>query len=522
MTDTAIISLDGESLQLTEVLAVARSFTLAQLAPHAKERMAASRALVEQWVSEGKIIYGVTTGFGSNQDRVIAAEQSEVFQGNLILSHAAGVGEPLAEDAVRAMMLLRVNALAKGYSGIRVEVVETLLAMLNRRICPVVPVKGSVGSSGDLAPLSHMVLAMLGKGEVFFQGERMAAAAALEQAGLAPVTLKSKEGVALTNGTQFMTGIGVLNLCDAERLAKVADIAGAMSLEAVKGKSAAFAEEVHQLRPFAGQIACARNIRALIADSQLIDLVDDHTEKKRQDAYSLRCMPQVHGASRQALAFARQMLETEINSATDNPLILTQQAASYSAGNFHGQPMALTMDFLALAIAELGNISERRMARLVNERESFGLPGYLIDRPGFYSGLMMAQYTAAALVSENKVLIHPASGDSIPTSANQEDHNSMGSIAARQAGEVLQNVEQVLALELLCAAQAIGLREREGYKPGVGTQAAYELVRQTIPQMEKDRELYIDAAKALTLVRSGAIVDAVNDALTTRQAQPLD
>lgn len=515
------ILLDGEHLRLEDVISVARRFTRVELAEEAKERMRRSRKLVEEWIDQGAIIYGVTTGFGSNQDKIIPAEEAESFQENLIISHASGVGKLLDEESVRAMMMLRANALAKGCSGIRVSAVERLIEMINKRICPVVPEKGSVGSSGDLAPLSHMTLALIGRGEVFFDSQRMPASEALNRAGIEPVRLKAKEGLALTNGTQFMTGLSALAVCDAENVIKISDIAGAMSIEALKGKSAAFAEEVHLLRPFPGQIAAAQNIRALTAGSKLLDLVDEYTEKKRQDAYSLRCLPQVHGASRQAIAFARQMIEIEINSATDNPLILADHLQSYSAGNFHGQPIALTMDFLALALSEIGNISERRIARLVNARESFGLPGYLIDNSGFYSGVMMAQYTAAALASENKVLIHPASGDSIPTSANQEDHNSMGSIAARQAREVLENVRQIVALELLCAAQALGVREREGHSAGAGTSAAYSFIRKYIPQMDKDREIYIDFQKAMEIVRSGEIISEVNNILVERGLGPM-
>lgn len=520
-SDEEKILLDGDHLRLEDLISVARGFKKVALDEEAKKRMNRSRELVEKWISEGRVIYGVTTGFGSNQDKNIPAEEAEAFQQNLIISHSAGVGPALDEASVRAMILLRANALAKGCSGIRVETVERLLDLLNRRICPVVPVKGSVGSSGDLAPLSHMTLALIGRGEVFFENKRMSAAEAFNLTGIEPVRLKAKEGLALTNGTQFMTSIGALAVYDADNVIKIADIAGAMSIEALKGKSAAFAEEVHLLRPFPGQIASAQNIRALIEESELIDLVDEHTEKKRQDAYSLRCLPQVHGASRQAIAFARQMLEVEINSATDNPLILADRMQSYSAGNFHGQPVALTMDFLALSLSEIGSISERRIARLVNARESFGLPGYLIDNSGFYSGVMMAQYTAAALASENKVLIHPASGDSIPTSANQEDHNSMGSIAARQAREVLENVQQIIALELLCAAQALGLREREGRRPGIGTTSAYNFIRRYISQIDTDREIYVDFQKALEIVRSGEIISEVNKALAQRSLGPI-
>jgi len=519
------VELDGNSLTLADVIDVARNSRSAVLHPSAVSRMAKSRALVEKWVAEGaeNPIYGINTGFGSNQDKAVAMKQVEQLQTNIILSHAAGVGNVAAEEVVMTMILLRANALAKGYSGIRVEVVERLLDMLNARVCPVVPEKGSVGSSGDLAPLAHMVLPLIGHGEAFWQGERLPGAEAMKKAHLETVTLKAKEGLALTNGTQFMTAIGVLTLMDAEDITKIADIAGAMSVEAMKGKSDAFIGDVHQLRAFKGQIDCAANIRKLIVDSKLVDTVDADTQKKRQDAYSLRCMPQVHGASRQAVAFVRSMLEIEINSATDNPLIIPQETSptgnaadrSVSAGNFHGQPMGLSLDFLTLALAELGNISERRVARLMNEHENYGLPGYLIESPGLNSGMMIAQYTAAALVSENKVLIHPASGDSIPTSANQEDHNSMGSIAARQAREVLQNIQQVMAIEILCAAQAIGLRMSKGQNPGVGSMAAYELIRKHVAQRESDdqEELHRDMQNVLELVQSGELLQLVNEAL---------
>jgi histidine ammonia-lyase len=532
------ILLDGKSLRLEQVLAVARNFRTAELAAHAKERMAESRRLVDQWIQEGKVMYGITTGFGSLQKKKILPAEVEQLQENIILSHAAGVGEPLPEEVVRAMMLLRANALAKGYSGIRVEVVEALLDMLNQRICPIVPAKGSVGSSGDLAPLAHMTLVLLGKGEALYKGERLSGAEAMKRAGIAPVKLKAKEGLALTNGTQFMSAIGVLALLDAEALAETVDISGALSLEAVKGKREPFLDEVNQLRSYKGQIKCADNIRKLIQNSELIGQnhwvsrregdkppeqgpAQGHEESKLQDAYSLRCMPQVHGASREAMAFVRYILEKEINSATDNPLICADTAESYSAGNFHGQPVALAMDFLALALAELGNISERRVARLVDKELNFGLPAYLIDDSGLNSGMMIAQYTAAALVSENKVLIHPASGDSIPTSSNQEDHNSMGSIAARQAREVLENVQQIVAIELLCAAQALGFRKRDGQAPGVGTAAAYQTIREHIEQREsdKDGELYLDIQKAIALVRSGELLSAVERALA---AEALD
>lgn len=517
------VVLDGNSLTLEQVVEVARGFRAVGISPEAVSRMAKSRTLVEQWVAEEKPIYGINTGFGSNQDKPIPLEKVVPLQKNIILSHAAGVGEVLPEEIVRAMILLRANALAKGYSGIRVEVVERLLEMVNKRVCPVVFEKGSVGSSGDLAPLAHMILPLIGNGEAFYAGERLPGAEAMKKAGIELLTLQAKEGLALTNGTQFMTAIAVLALIDAEAITKNADIGGAMSLEAMKGKSDAFTEDVHQLRSFKGQINCAQNIRRLIVGSELVNAEDADTQKKRQDAYSLRCMPQVHGASRQAVAFVRTMIETEINSATDNPLIIPSETSptadtqdrSISAGNFHGQPIGLSMDFLTLALSELGNISERRVARLMNLHENYGLPGYLIDDAGFNSGMMIAQYTAAALVSENKVLIHPASGDSIPTSANQEDHNSMGSIAARQAREVLENVQRILAIELLCAAQAIGIRIKKGQQPGVGAAAAYKLIRQHVSQRERDdqEELHKDIHKVLELVRRGDVLRVADEAL---------
>jgi histidine ammonia-lyase len=519
------ILLDGNSLTLEQVREVARDFMSAALGDGAKRAMMKSRALVDRWVAEGKPIYGINTGFGSLQNKTIPADKVEQLQENIVLSHAAGIGRPLAEEIVRAMMLLRANALAKGYSGIRVEVVERLLDMLNRRVHPVVPEKGSVGSSGDLAPLAHMTLPLIGRGQAFYEGERLSGAEAMKRAGIEPVVLNSKEGLALTNGTQFMSAIGVLALLDAEDLAKTADVAGALSLEAMNGNSDAFNEQIHRLRPFKGQIDSASNIRLMIAGSKSIDVKDSDKALKLQDAYSLRCLPQVHGASRQAIGFVRNTLEIEINAATDNPLILCAESSadrtgedlSISAGNFHGQPVALSLDFLSLALAEIGNISERRVAKLMNENENRGLPAYLMEDAGLNTGMMIVQYTAAALVSENKVLIHPASGDSIPTSANQEDHNSMGSIAARQAREVLENVQYVLGIELLCAAQAIGFRIGKNGAPGVGTKAAYDLIRKHVSQRQSDQdgEIHEDIQKVQALVRSGEITSAVNDALTS-------
>lgn len=514
-TSGEVLFLDGETLKLEDIIAVARNFQRVELAPQAIKKMRKSRKLVEQWVAKEQIIYGITTGFGSLQNEIIPPEHVEQLQENILLSHSAGIGEALPEEMVRAMMLLRGNALAKGYSGIRVEVVERLLEMLNKRVHPIVPSKGSVGSSGDLAPLSHMALPLIGRGEAIYDNVQLSGAEALSRAEIQTVVLKAKEGLALTNGTQFMTSIGALTLVDAENLAKIADIAGAMSLEAMIGRSSAFNPALHKLRPYSGQINCAKNISAMIAGSQLID----HKDTKLQDAYSLRCMPQVHGASREAMTFVRQVVQTEINSATDNPLILPELSQSFSAGHFHGQPVALAMDFLCLAVSELGNISERRIARLMNKNENFGLPAYLIEQSGLNTGMMIAQYTAAALASENKVLIHPASGDSIPTSSNQEDHNSMGSIAARHAKQVLENVESIVAIELLCSSQALGLRAREGENPGTGTAAAYNFIRQHISQREsdKDGEIHLDIQEAIKLLRGGELLREVE-----RVAGPLN
>lgn len=517
------ILLDGENLQLEQAVAIARKnqnseFAKAALARRAKQRMAKSRELVEQWADGTAPIYGINTGFGDLQDTRILPQELETLQENLVLSHLTGVGEPLPGEVVRAMIVLRANALAKGYSGVRIEVVERLLELLDTEIYPEVPAKGSVGSSGDLAPLAHMTAVLIGRGWAIYRGERMPGAEALKRAGMQPIRLQAKEGLALINGTQMMTAVGVLALCDAGNLARVADIAGAMSFEALMGRSSPFLEAAHKLRPFPGQKDCASNIRKITClestrapRSRLIDL-----SALPQDSYSIRCMPQVHGASRDAFAFVRRVLETEINSATDNPLIIPGLAKPLEAGNFHGQPVALAMDFLALALSEIGSISERRIAYLIDRRRNRGLEPFLIKESGLNSGLMLAQYTAAALASENKVLIHPASGDSIPTSVNQEDHNSMGSIAARQAREVLENVERILAIELICAAQALGLREQKmkeqklsEFKPGAGTGAAYQLIRKRVPQLNRDEELYPYIQAAIELVHSGALARAV-------------
>jgi histidine ammonia-lyase len=500
MTRKRII-IDGISLTTDRVIDVARRGARVALSPSAMKRMNRSRMWVEQAVRRQEVVYGVTTGFGAFQNVSIPPMKLRELQRNLILSHCAGVGEPFDEEVVRAMMLLRANALAKGYSGIRVSTVERLLEMVNKRVHPVIPSQGSVGASGDLAPLSHMAAVLIGEGEAFYKGRRMSGAMAMKSAGIKPVVLEAKEGIALNNGTQAMTALGVLALHDAEVLADAADVVVAMSLEAMKGKSASLSAKVHSTRKHAGQAESARNIRRMIRGSSLIDRLDDDTYSTVQDAYSLRCAPQVHGASRDAIAFVRRVLETEINSATDNPLIFPDDNRAVSAGNFHGQPVALALDFLGLAVAELGNISERRTAKLTDKHHSNGLPAFLASNGGVQSGLMIAQYTAAALVSENKVLLHPASGDSIPTSANQEDHVSMGTISARHAAEIIRNTRRVLAIEMICAARGVDFRD---HQPGHGTAKALATLRWSLPAFQADRPLTGSIERAAELIGSGA------------------
>lgn len=522
-TETETLFIDGHSLRLEDLPDVVAGRTTAALSNEALTQLEASRQVVEKILSSQKAVYAITTGFGKFKDVRIAPDNSQQLQKNLLLSHAAGIGPAFDRDVVRLVLLLRANALAKGYSGIRPQVVQLLLDCLNKGVHPVIPEQGSLGASGDLAPLAHMALVLIGEGEAEFKGEIISGQKALAACGLEPVSLAAKEGLALINGTQIMAALGALVLLEAEHLAKVADIAGAMSLEAQLGSPRPFDARVHELRPHPGQIASAANLRLLLANS---GLVESHKDCPLvQDAYSLRCMPQVHGASRQAFAHIRSVLEIEINSATDNPLIFEEGAVS--AGNFHGQPLAFALDYAAIALSELANISERRIERLVNPTLSNGLPAFLTEHGGLNSGLMIAQYTAAALVSENKSLAHPASVDSIPTSANQEDHVSMGTIACRKARMILANTRKVLAIELLCAAQGLDFRlGNGGYQhkdepscavagalPGPGLLAAYRLVRKHIAHLEQDRILHKDMLEAEKIVSSGALVAAVETAL---------
>ena len=504
-----VVVVDGETLSLDQLVAVARHGVQVTIAEAARSRVVQCRAVIERLLSEGVPAYGVTTGFGALQDRTVQPGQLEALQENIILSHAAGVGPDAPGDAVRAMMLLRANTFAKGFSGVRPELLDALVALINAGITPVVPMQGSVGSSGDLAPLAHMASVLIGRGRADYADARLAGADALRAASLQPQVLQAKEGLALTNGTQFMTAIGALALADAQQLAKCADIALSLTLEALKGRSTPFREEIGWLRGHTGQAEVAENVRTITAGSQVIDLEDEDTKGKLQDAYSLRCAPQIHGASRDAFAYVAKTLTVEMNSANDNPLVLPADGTVCSAGNFHGQPVALVLDHLALAAAELGNVSERRCARLLDPRDNTGLPAFLIPDSGLNSGLMIAQYTAAALVSEDKSLAHPASADSIPTSANQEDHNSMGSIAARHARSIVDNVVNVLAIEILCACQALDFRRKSGLILGKGTGAALDQVRSVVPTMERDRELYGDISSIAHLVTSGELSGAV-------------
>jgi len=491
--------IDGENLTCEAVILVAREGLAVTLSEKAKTKMMRSRELVERVAREGQIVYGVTTGFGKFADVVISPEQTQQLQRNLILSHSVGVGELFSQETVRAMLLLRANALAKGHSGIRVAVVERLVDYLNLAIHPAVPQQGSLGASGDLAPLAHMALSLMGEGVVFCNGEKLRAADALRRHGLEPLTLEAKEGLALINGTQAMTGLGALVLADALSLARAADISAALSFQALQGIPASLDERVQALRRHPGQTAVASRLRRLLDGSRL---VTKPGEVRVQDPYSLRCIPQVHGASVQALEHVREVLETELNAATDNPLIMADDGDIISAGNFHGQPVALALDYLAIAASELANIAERRIERLVNPQLSGGLPAFLTEQGGLNSGMMILQYTAAALVSENKGLAHPASVDSIPSSANQEDHVSMGTIAARKAARVVENAVRVLAIEFLCAAQAVDLRTSNPQADlSPVTRAVYLAIRERSPRLVADRPLHEDIERIARWVR---------------------
>lgn len=497
------VELDGNSLSLEDLERVARGGAKVALAPAAREAMLRSRALVERALESGSVVYGVTTGFGRLSDVAVSRDRLQELQLNLIRSHACGVGAPLPRDAVRAITLLRANVLAKGFSGVRPELVDRLVEMVNRGIHPVIPEQGSVGASGDLAPLSHLALVLVGEGSAEYGGEVRPGADALRAAGLEPVTLEAKEGLALNNGTQVMTAIGALALLDAERVVEAAEVAGAMSLEGLRGTPDAFHPALQLARPHPGQIASAERLRALLAGSEIRES-HRHGDPRVQDAYALRCMPQVHGAARNALAYVRGVLEVEANSATDNPLLFPDEEGGIvlSGGNFHGQPVAQVLDLLAIALTDVASMSERRTERLVNPDLS-DLPAFLTRDPGVSSGMMLAQIAAASLVSESKVLSHPASIDSIPTGASKEDHVSMGATAARKATQVVRNVQAVIGIELMCAAQA--LEFLKPLRPGAGVETAYRIVRERIPALERDRVLAPDIAEAAEIVRTGRL-----------------
>ena len=463
------------------------------------EKVKDCREVVERIVAEGKIVYGITTGFGKFSDVFIQKNDVKKLQRNLILSHACGVGEPFPEVVSRGMLILRANTLLKGVSGVRPLVIEGLLALINHRIHPVIPQQGSLGASGDLAPLSHLALALFGKGEVFYKEQRVPAAYALKKADIEPIELDAKEGLALINGTQAMTAQGILAYIEAEQIINQAGLIAAMTLEGLEGIIDAFDDNIHQARGYKEQIDIATHIRELLHDSQL---VTNQGDKRVQDAYSLRCIPQVHGATMQVLSYVKEKLEIEMNAATDNPLIFDNGYKVISCGNFHGQPIAFAMDFLKVGMAEVANISERRIERLVNPQLN-DLPPFLSPEPGLQSGAMILQYTAASLVSENKTLAHPASVDSIPSSANQEDHVSMGTIAARHAYQIIQNVRNVLAIEMICAMQAVEYRSIE--KMSSATQNFYQQGRQIVPSITEDRIFSDDIENISEWLRSVTI-----------------
>ncbi|KAL0220146.1 hypothetical protein RCL1_000001 [Eukaryota sp. TZLM3-RCL] len=461
-----------------------------------------SRKVVEKILTDGEVRYGVNTGFGQLCNHVIDNSSLEDLQTNLILSHATGVGEPFSEEIVRGIMLLRIISLCQGYSGIRLSTLQLLIDMLNHEVHPIIPSKGSLGASGDLCPLSHMTLVMLGRGSAVFNGKIVTGEVALKEAGLFPIKLAAKEGLALINGTQAINSVAAVTLLRTRNLLKVADICTSLTIEALGGLLDPFQDRVAKLRPHPGLGLVSSNITKLCSGSSLLS----QREPRVQDAYSLRCVPQVHGASRDAFQHVLDVVETEFNSVTDNPLVFPE-GDIVSAGHFHGQPLALPMDYLCIALSELASISERRIERLVNPSLSFGLPPFLTERSGLNSGFMIAHYTCAALVSENKILSHPATVDSIPTSANQEDHVSMGTIAARKALTITEHVLTVLATELLCACQGIDIRiKRTNAQPSPANLRAFEIVRSVVSKLEDDRELHVDVRRAQELVSSGKLV----------------
>ncbi len=504
----ALLTLDGTSLRLTDLAPVFRGEPVElRLAQAALERVRRARALVERRVESGEPVYGLTTGFGKLKNVTIDREDLGRLQENLVLSHCCGMGEPMAVPEVRAVQVLRLNKLLRGHSGVRIELVEALARLFHRGFVPVVPEQGWVGACGDLAPLAHIAAACMGHGEAWLGGKRLPAAEALRAIGEPPLELQAKEGLALINGTEVMGAIGAGTLLRAAVVSKCADAIGALTVEALFGSQKPFDARLAELKGLAGHARAAENLRRSLAESQVLA---SHVDCDRvQDPYSLRCMPQVHGAFKEALAHVDGVLAAELNSVTDNPILFPESDEVISAGQFHGQPIAMVLDYLALALCTLANISERRTEQLVNPDLS-RLPGFLARRPGLHSGMMIAQVAAASLASENKSLAHPASVDTIPTSANQEDHVSMGVTAARKARAICTNVERVLAIEYLCAAQARDFHPE--FRAGKGAQAAHDLLRSRVPPLERDRYLHADLVQAHELIVSGALLEAVERA----------
>ena len=499
-----MIELNGQPLTLQQIADIAHGREHVGLASEARTRVENARRVVEQIVAEGRTVYGVNTGFGKLSDVSIETSELRALQTNLVRSHACGLGNPLSVAEARAMLLLRANVLATGFSGARPLVIETLIEMLERGVTPVVPEKGSVGASGDLAPLAHLATTAIGEGEAFYKGERISSESALQEAQIKPLQLEVKEGLALLNGTQAMVAVGSLALHRAERLVRLADVAGSMTLEALRGTPVAFDNRIHQARPHPLQAEVASHLRELLNDSE-IRTSHITNDPRVQDAYSLRCMPQVHGAIRSALQHARETVEIESGSATDNPLVFSDTGEVLSGGNFHGAPVALVLDYAAVALTDLMSISERRIDRLVNPDANEGLPPFLTSQPGISSGFMMLQVTAVALLSEAKVLAHPASIDNVPTDGGKEDHVSMGMTAATKLRSIVDVAEMTTAIELLTAAQA--LEFRLPLRPGVGVKKAYEIIREHVVPTTADRSMSADIEKIIELIRQDSFAD---------------
>jgi len=507
--------IDGNNLTFKKIEDFIDNNLQVALTKNTEAKIRKARRLIDDWVKNEEIIYGVTTGFGEFANVKISKSKLEELQHNLIISHSTGVGELLPPFIIKTMMLLRLNALAKGHSGIRLETLNLLISLINNNVIPAIPSQGSVGSSGDLAPLAHLVLALIGKGKVqVFKDvnsttekftKLTSAVSALNKLKLNPIKLMAKEGLALINGTQMMTAFASFICIKAQKLSKIADMSGALTHEALRGTDKAYDLRLHNLRPYIGQSNVAKNMLSLIKNSE-IRVSHLENDDRVQDSYSLRCIPQIHGASKDTIEYVSSIVEVELNSVTDNPLIFPEEKDYIEGGNFHGQPIALVMDYMGIALSELANVSERRTERLVNGQLS-NLPRFLTKQGGLNSGFMIAQYTAASLVSENKTLSHPASVDSIPTSANQEDHNSMGSIASRKCYQILKNVQTVIAIELLCAAQ--GVEFLKPLKCGIGTSATHKKIRESVKPLNHDRELHLDIQKVLSIVKNNSLLEFV-------------